>query len=128
VFRRRIELVDDTGERESLYAQMAQVYEEKLGKPDEAIQAYREVLALDPTSRVALDALDALFTRRRMWPELAENLEVKLSLADTEEARCCGSRGCASARCRCSTPPWTAIARCSSAIPETARRSQRSSA
>jgi tetratricopeptide (TPR) repeat protein len=87
VFRRRIELVEDVGEREALYAQMAQVYEEKLGKPDEAIQAYREVLALDPTSRVALDALDALFTRRQMWPELAENLEVQLGLADTDEGQ-----------------------------------------
>jgi tetratricopeptide (TPR) repeat protein/outer membrane biosynthesis protein TonB len=87
VFRRRIELVDDVGEREALYAQMASVFEEKLGQPDEAIQAYREVLALDPTSRVALDALDALFTRRAMWGELAENLEVQLGLADSEEAQ-----------------------------------------
>jgi tetratricopeptide (TPR) repeat protein len=87
VFRRRIELVEDVGEREGLYAQMAAVFEEKLGKPDEAIQAYREVLALDPTSRVALDALDALFTRRAMWAELAENLEVQLGLADTEDGQ-----------------------------------------
>jgi len=87
VFRRRIELVEDVGDRELLYAQMAAVFEERLGKPDEAILAYREVLALDPTSRVALDALDALFTRRAMWPELAENLEVQFGLADTDEAQ-----------------------------------------
>jgi hypothetical protein len=35
---------------------------EKLGQPDEAIAAYREVLSLDPASAVALTALDALFT------------------------------------------------------------------
>jgi tetratricopeptide (TPR) repeat protein len=87
VFRRRIELSDDAGVIENIYAQMAQVYEEKLGKPDEAIQAYREVLAIDPTSRVALDALDALFARRAMWPELAENLETRLNLAETDEAQ-----------------------------------------
>ncbi len=87
VFRRRIELSEDAGVTESIYAQMAQVYEEKLGKPDEAIQAYREVLALDPTSRVALDALDALFARRAMWPELAENLETRLNLAETDDAQ-----------------------------------------
>jgi hypothetical protein len=85
VFRRRIELAEEGVEREAIYAQMAQVYEEKLGKPDDAILAYREVLALDPTSRVALDALDALFTRRSMWSELAENLEVKLGLAENED-------------------------------------------
>ena len=58
VFRRRIELTDDADEREALYAQMAHVYEEKLGRPDDAIAAYSEVLALDPTSQVALAALD----------------------------------------------------------------------
>ncbi len=86
VFRRRIELADGS-EREALYAQMAQVYEEKLGKPKEAILAYREVLSLDPTSQVALTALDGLFTRREAWVELAENLETQLSLADTESGQ-----------------------------------------
>ncbi|HEX4478533.1 MAG TPA: tetratricopeptide repeat protein, partial [Polyangiaceae bacterium] len=85
VFRRRIELSDDPSERESLYAQMASTYEEKLGKPDEAIAAYREVLTLDPTSQVALAALESLFTRQRMWGELAENLETRLGLAESED-------------------------------------------
>jgi tetratricopeptide (TPR) repeat protein len=85
VFRRRIELAEDSAARESLYAQMAGVYEEKLGKPDEAIAAYREVLTLDPTSQVALGALESLFMRQRMWNELAENLETRLGLAESEE-------------------------------------------
>lgn len=87
VFRRRIDLAQDTAETENIYAQMAQVYEEKLGKPDEAIAAYREVLALDPTSQVALNALDGLFTRRGLWNELADNLETQLGLADTDDAQ-----------------------------------------
>ncbi|MGC4089575.1 MAG: tetratricopeptide repeat protein [Polyangiaceae bacterium] len=87
VFRRRIDLSQDGTESEALYAQMAQVYEEKLGQPDEAIAAYREVLALDPTSEVALGALDALFTRRELWGELAENLETQLGLSDTDEGQ-----------------------------------------
>ena len=85
VFRRRIELAEDGAERESLYAQMASVYEEKLGKPDEAIAEYKEVLTLDPTSQAALSALESLFTRQRMWDELAENLETRLGLAESEE-------------------------------------------
>jgi tetratricopeptide (TPR) repeat protein len=87
VFRKRIELAQDAGDREAIYAQMAQVYEERLGKPDDAIAAYREVLALDPTSQVALNALDGLFTRRGLWSELAENLETQLGLSDTEESQ-----------------------------------------
>ncbi|HEY5958915.1 MAG TPA: tetratricopeptide repeat protein, partial [Polyangiaceae bacterium] len=87
VYRRRIELVQDPSDSERLYAQMAQVYEEKLGRPSEAILAYREVLGIDPGSGQALTALDALFTRQKMWSELAENLEVQLSLADSDDAQ-----------------------------------------
>ncbi len=87
VFRKRIELAQDGGDREAIYAQMALVFEEKLGKPDDAIAAYREVLALDPTSQVALHSLDGLFTRSGLWSELAENLETQLGLADTDESQ-----------------------------------------
>ena len=38
VFRRRIDLAAEPEERESLYSQMASVYEEKLGKPEDAIR------------------------------------------------------------------------------------------
>lgn len=85
VYRRRLELVQDAHESEELYSQMAQVYEERLGKPQEAIAAYREVLALEPLSRTALGALDGLFSRQRMWPELAENLEAQFDLAESDD-------------------------------------------
>src|SRR5262249_32833866 len=85
VFRRRIELSNDPTERERLYAQMAEVYEEKLGKPHDAIAAYREALGLDDRSHVALTALDGLFTRQEMWEELAENLDAQLRLATDEQ-------------------------------------------
>ena len=85
VFRRRIELASEPHDREALYAQMADVYENKLGKPEEAIAAYREVLSLDETSHVALTALDGLFTRQQMWQELADNLESQLQLAVVDE-------------------------------------------
>lgn len=89
VFRRRIELAADGPDRETLYAQMAEVYEQKLGQPEQAIAAYREVLGLDESSLVALTALDGLFTRQSMWEELAENLETQLRLAieDDEQIR-----------------------------------------
>ena len=87
VYRRRIELAIDEPEREALYAQMAEVYETRLGQPEQAIAAYREVLGFDETSLVALTALDGLFTRQSMWEELADNLEAQLRLAvdDTEQ-------------------------------------------
>ncbi|MGC4066070.1 MAG: tetratricopeptide repeat protein [Polyangiaceae bacterium] len=42
-------------------------------------------LRFDPGSSQALAALDGLFTRQSMWAELAENLEVQLNLAETDE-------------------------------------------
>lgn len=85
VHRRRIELETDPAAREALYAQMAGVYEERLGRPDDAIAAYREVLALDDQSHLALVALDGLFTRQQRWEDLAENLEAQLALAGDPE-------------------------------------------
>jgi len=85
VYRKRIELMEDIADREKMYAQMAQVYETRLGRPSDAIAAYQEVLALDETSQVALEALDALYSRQEMWFELADNLESQLRLAVTDE-------------------------------------------
>jgi tetratricopeptide (TPR) repeat protein len=85
VYRRRIELTTEEPDREALYAQMAEVYENRLGQPQQAIAAYREVLGFDEASSIALIALDGLFTRQSMWEELAENLEAQLRLA-TDDA------------------------------------------
>jgi tetratricopeptide (TPR) repeat protein len=85
VFRRRIDLAQSAEDSAELYAQLAQVQEEKLGRPDDSIAAYREVLALDPTNDRALVALDNLYSKQERWRDLAENLETRLKLADTED-------------------------------------------
>ena len=45
------------------------------------------MLELDPASGRALSALDALFTRQKMWGELADNLDAQLGLAAAEGAQ-----------------------------------------
>jgi tetratricopeptide (TPR) repeat protein len=87
VVQKRIDLADDASAREQLYARMASIYEEKLGKPDEAIASFREVLAIEPASQVALQALDGLYARQERWTDLAENLDAQLRLAETDEAQ-----------------------------------------
>lgn len=87
VSERRIEQTADPDQREALFVQMARIYDERLGRPEDAVAAYKRVLELDPASQTALAALDALFTRQRMWSDLAENLEAQLSLAASEEAQ-----------------------------------------
>ncbi len=87
VVERRIEQAADARERETLYGTMAQIYDERLGRPEDAVSAYKKVLELDPGSERALKALDDLFTRQRMWTDLAENLESQLALAATDEGQ-----------------------------------------
>ncbi len=85
VTERRIEQTADPDLREQLYVKMARIYDDQLGRPDDAVSSYKRVLELDPASQTALQALDQLFTRQRMWSDLAENLESQLSLAAEEE-------------------------------------------
>ncbi len=87
VIERRIEQTADPERREALYGQMASIYDQQLGRPDDAVTSYKRVLELDPASTTALAALDALFTRQQMWSDLAENLESQLSLATEDEAQ-----------------------------------------
>ena len=85
VTERRIEQTSDPESREQLYVRMARIYDEQLGRPEDAVASYKRVLELDPASHTALSALDALFTRQRMWSDLAENLEAQLALAVEDE-------------------------------------------
>jgi tetratricopeptide (TPR) repeat protein len=85
VFRRRIGLTQEFTDREALFSHMAEVYEDKLSRPEDAITAYNEVLGEDPASHVALTALDGLYSRQSMWQELADNLEQQLRYATVDE-------------------------------------------
>lgn len=84
VYRKRIALTLDETEKETLYAEMASILEQRLGQPQKAIAAYQEVLTFAPASTVALGALDKLFAAQGSWSHLAENLESRLALAETE--------------------------------------------
>jgi tetratricopeptide (TPR) repeat protein len=85
VIQRRIEQVFEPEVREQLFVRTAQIYDEKLSNPEEAINAYKKVLELDAASQNALAALDALFTRQQMWQDLAENLEAQLAVVIVDE-------------------------------------------
>ena len=87
VVERRIEQTNDPKDRENLYGTMAQIYDERLSRPEDAVAAYRKVLELDPASDRALAALDNLFTRQKMWTELADNLEAQLGLVQSDEGQ-----------------------------------------
>ncbi len=85
VLRRRVEQTMDPAEKEELLLQMAQIQDQFLGEPSQAIATYKEILEVDPTSQRALTALDDLFGRQEMWVELADNVGRRLELATEED-------------------------------------------
>ncbi|HUT76610.1 MAG TPA: tetratricopeptide repeat protein, partial [Polyangia bacterium] len=83
--RRHLDIVSEPQERLEVLRSIAQICETRLEETIEAIAGWRAVLdeyGQDPT---AVAALDRLYTRERMFPELLENLALQKSIA-TDQA------------------------------------------
>jgi tetratricopeptide (TPR) repeat protein len=70
-----------------LYAQLGQLEGEVLGRVDAAVEAWRRVVAIDPSDFRALAALEQLFTREGRWEEAIDVLEKRALVLDDEVAR-----------------------------------------
>lgn len=70
----------DPLERACVLCQIAEIREERLGRPAEAREAWLEVLRLDPANAVALDALERLLTAAGAHRQLTTVYERQLSL------------------------------------------------
>ncbi|MCG8418317.1 MAG: tetratricopeptide repeat protein [Proteobacteria bacterium] len=70
-----------------LYAQLGQLEGDILGRVDDAVDAWRRVLALDPGDFRALGALETLFTREARWEECIEVLEKRSLVLDEPKDR-----------------------------------------
>ncbi len=80
--KKKVEFVRESSEREQIRARIATVWEEAIGSADEAIGAWKEVLAENPANLSALRALDRLYVGKGMDAELAENLQRQLDLVE----------------------------------------------
>ncbi len=70
-----------------LYAQLGQLEGDILGRIDDAVEAWRRVLALDPSDFRALGALEQLFTREGRWEECIDILEKRSLVLDDPQER-----------------------------------------
>ncbi len=57
----------------------------KLARPDDAIQAWEQVLALAPERRDAVQALESLYREQGRWPDVVDLYERRLGFATTVE-------------------------------------------
>ena len=84
IYRRKLELTENTLGREALLFQIGNLLEEMLGDANEAINTYREILEADANNLRALQSLDRLYSQHGLWIELSETIEQQLALATLE--------------------------------------------
>jgi tetratricopeptide (TPR) repeat protein len=82
IYRRRIEIANEPEERLEFLFRSAQILEEMLGAPDEAIGIYQEILGQSPDDLKALRALDRLYVQRQQWRDLGDNISRQLTLVE----------------------------------------------
>ena len=82
IYRRRIDIAEAPEERLEFLFRSAQIHEEMLNAPDEAIAIYNEILGQAPDDLKALRALDRLYVQRKSWRELGDNIGRQLTLVE----------------------------------------------
>ena len=87
VLAKKSQVVDDTDQAIKLKLQVGELWEDRLGDNDRAVEAYKEVLSVDPRNLPALTALDTLYEKTGRMEEYLENLEHRLEVSPPEEDR-----------------------------------------
>ena len=75
VLERQVMVVDDDVLRAKLYVKMARVWEDRLQKERQALDAWHEVLAIEPDNMPALTAVAAIYEHTEAWEELNDTYE-----------------------------------------------------
>jgi golgin subfamily B member 1 len=87
VLRKREQAETAGDERRRTMTKTAETLADKIGDVPEAISAWRAVLDEFGPERATLAALEALYEKAERWADLADTLEVDLSLADDTESQ-----------------------------------------
>lgn len=82
VLQRRLELAEDDPERVRIRFEIAGVWEQGVEDLDHAVDAYKDVLAVDPGYQPALSALERLYTMQERWSDLIQVYERQVELAE----------------------------------------------
>ena len=87
VLAKKAMVVDDTDLAVRLRLQVGELWEDRLGDNDKAVEAYKEVLSVDPQNLAALKALDSLYQKTGNMEAYLENLEHQLEVSSPEGDR-----------------------------------------
>jgi len=87
VLHRKLGVVTEPSEQTEERLKIADVLEDRLQNPDEAIEIYRQVIGLDAQNLPALKGLERLYTLRERWQDLLGVLEAQFEVVQTEKER-----------------------------------------
>ncbi len=87
VLEAKADILLDLWERKDLYYRIAEIKEEMLNSPEEAIATYRTLLDIDDEDQTALDALERLYQQTQAWTTLVEIYQRKAELSNSDEER-----------------------------------------
>lgn len=87
VLERKAEYSVDPVERKELLFRVCDLWDDKLERPDRAIDTYRRVFQDDPEDLTAIEALIELYARTEQWELLIEMLREKLETVDADADR-----------------------------------------
>jgi tetratricopeptide (TPR) repeat protein len=78
---------EDVKARKTLLRRVAEIFDRDLGKPEEAVRAWKALAAVDPEDRGAAAALEACMARAGQQEELARELQARREKAIGDERR-----------------------------------------
>ncbi|MEO8552249.1 MAG: tetratricopeptide repeat protein, partial [Kofleriaceae bacterium] len=77
----------DEAEQLELLLELGKVEADRLGRPDQAIEAWRSALTIDAGEARVLEAMHGLLGRQQRWAELVEVLDKQVALAEDPQRR-----------------------------------------
>jgi tetratricopeptide (TPR) repeat protein len=77
ILHQRVELTMDPDEQSDIWRKLGELYEMQMGQIDEAIQAYSNILQIDPSDILAIESLERIYEAYDRWQELVNILRQK---------------------------------------------------
>ena len=87
ILKLKAEHSTDAEEQKITYLRIAEIQENILVQPDQAIESYRQLLLIDEHNYTALDALDRLYLMGSDWAELIWVFRRKIEICEDETER-----------------------------------------
>ncbi|MFW5966062.1 MAG: tetratricopeptide repeat protein, partial [Persicimonas sp.] len=82
VYERQLNQSHEPEDQVAVYGKMAAVYEDHFEDPESAVEAYNNLLMVDPAHEGAIDSLERLYRNLERWHELVEILQRHVELLD----------------------------------------------